>query len=123
MYLAKIKTENATESHFIVAKSYTEAEAVVAKNFPSASVLSLNTQSFAFVLKSDRDEDDRFFKCRVMCIGEDGSKSNVVGLIQCDGAESCMSKLAKEIKEWISDCCITSVSDTRAVSIIEEVGE
>ena len=119
MFLAKIKNEKRSESYFIEAVSYTDAEEIVTSEFPSATIKAISGQKFSFVLKSDAEEDDRFFKCKIASISDDGSKSTIPALVQCVDAEHCIKRLNEEMKEWVSsENFIVSVSDSRAEGII-----
>ena len=119
MFLAKIKNQKENQSYFVEAVSYTDAEAILASEFPDATVKSISGQHFSFVLKSDVEEDDRFFKCKIASISDDGSKSTIPALVQCSSAEHCIKRLNEEMKEWVSsENFIVSVSDSRAESII-----
>mgnify|MGYP000617924603 CR=1 FL=1 len=80
MFLAKIKNEKRSESYFIEAVSYTDAEEIIASEFPYATIKAISGQKFSFVLKSDVEEDDRFFKCKIASISDEGTKSTMTAL-------------------------------------------
>ena len=119
MYLAKIKTEGQNETVFVEAKSYTEVEVMLVQAHPDVSIKSVSPSKLNFVLKSENEEDECFFKCRILCIYEDGSKDKLTGLIQCSGIEHGTKRLNAEMSEWTSsDNAITSMVDTNASAII-----
>lgn len=121
MFLAKIKNEKRSESYFIEAVSYTDAEEIIASEFPYATIKAISGQKFSFVLKSDVEEDDRFFKCKIASISDEGTKSTMTALVQCSSAEHCIKRLNEEMEDWVSsENFIVSVSDSRAEGIINK---
>lgn len=119
MYLAKIKTEGQNESVFVEAKSYTKVEVMLTEAYPDVSIKSVYPSKLNFVLKSENEEDECFFKCRILCIYEDGSKDKLTGLIQCSGIEHGTKRLNDEMSEWASsENAIVSMVDTNASAII-----
>ena len=98
MFLAKIKNQKENQPCFVEAVSYTDAEAILAYEFPDAAVKSISGQHFSFVLKSDVEEDDRFFKCKIVSISDEGTKSSMSALVQCSSAEHCIKRLNEEFE-------------------------
>lgn len=119
MYLAKIKTEGQNETVFVEAKSYTEVEVMLVQAHPDVNIKSVSPSKLNFVLKSENDDDECFFKCKIQCIYEDGTKSKLVGLVQCSGIEHGTKRLNDEMSEWTSsENAIVSMVDTNASAII-----
>lgn len=119
MYLAKIKTEGQNESVFVEAKSYTEVEVMLTEAYPDVNIKRVSPSKLNFVLKSESEEDGCFFKCKIQCIYEDGTKSKLIGLVQCSGIEHGTKRLNDEMSEWISsENSIVSMVDTNATAII-----
>ena len=119
MFLAKIKNQKENQSYFVEAVSYTDAEEIIASEFPYATIKAISGQKFSFVLKSDVEEDGRFFKCKIASISDEGTKSTMTALVQCSSAEHCIRRLNEEMEEWVSsENFIVSVSDSRAEGII-----
>ena len=121
-------SKQSSESYLVDAYSMTEAEArIIEEVTPFAStgevmISSIKREKFAELFLSTEDEDDKFYRCKVLFISLDEKngvekKTPVTMIVKASSLMKAVNRLDKEMSSSMTDYSIASVVETNIMDV------
>ncbi|MBB6274950.1 DUF4494 domain-containing protein [Porphyromonas circumdentaria] len=121
-------SKKSSESYLVDAYSVTEAEArIIEEVTPFAStgevmISSIKREKFAELFLSTEDEDDKFYRCKVLFISLDEKngvekKTPVTMIVKASSLLKAVNRLDKEMSTSMTDYSIASVVETNIMDV------
>ncbi|KGN98493.1 phage tail protein [Porphyromonas gingivicanis] len=121
-------SKKSSESYLVDAYSMTEAEArIIEEVTPFAStgevmISSIKREKFAELFLSTEDEDDKFYRCKVLFISLDEKngvekKTPVTMIVKASSLMKAVNRLDKEMSSSMTDYSIASVVETNIMDV------